>query len=202
MKQLLATFALIVFAAACGSEPVVVVQATLDESGTAQGLDGLPVRLLPYDRDDVFDSLAGNADEPEPDFSPELLQQLSRVDSLEQNAAAGSDSLRAANAEFRRVVLARVDSVRAARSAWAGKAYQGFDEAVAKRIEEAGRQEVVDTTAAGGVARIAAEPGKWWLYARYALPRHELYWNVPFEFEGDSIVVRLTRENAEVRPLF
>lgn len=201
MKPLLVSFALIV-AAACGSEPVVVVQASLDEAGATRTLEGLPVRLLPYDRDDIFDSLAGQTDEPEPAFSPELLQQLSRIDSLEQAEPAGSDSLRAANLAFRRAVLAQVDSVRAARAAWAETAYRGFDEAVAERIEEAGRQEVVDTTGAGGVARIAAAPGKWWLYARYALPRYELYWNVPVEFTGDSTVVRLTRANAEVRPLF
>ena len=43
--------------------------------------------------------------------------------------------------------------------------------------------------------------GNWWVHARQELPYSELYWNVPISVEtGDPLQVRLTRENAQVRP--
>jgi hypothetical protein len=60
---------------------------------------------------------------------------------------------------------------------------------------------VEDTTNAAGVVRLRPRSGNWWLYARFELPYQELYWNIPVEVSrGDPIEIRLTRENAEVRP--
>ncbi len=66
--------------AACSS-PEVVAEASLAQEGSAepQALSDLPVRLLPYDRDAIFDSLAAVAETPEPQIPPEILQQQLEV---------------------------------------------------------------------------------------------------------------------------
>ncbi len=61
---------------ACGN-PQVFVEASYAEEGAAERrvLTDLPVRLLPYDRDAIFDSLEAAYAEPEPSIPPEVLQQ-------------------------------------------------------------------------------------------------------------------------------
>ena len=67
---LIATLAL----GACGQGQVVVVVELEDgDGGEATLLEDVEVRLLPYDRDRVFDSLSQAASEPEPQIPPELL---------------------------------------------------------------------------------------------------------------------------------
>ena len=67
---LIATLAL----GACGQGEVVVVVELEDEGGEeATLLEDVEVRLLPYDRDHVFDSLIRNAPTPEPQIPPELV---------------------------------------------------------------------------------------------------------------------------------
>ncbi|CAN5618720.1 hypothetical protein BH23GEM3_BH23GEM3_07800 [soil metagenome] len=72
-------------AAACGREPQVVVEAatTHPETGARQALADLPVRLLPYDRDAIFDSLEAAFAEPEPALPPELLEQQRQIQTAE-----------------------------------------------------------------------------------------------------------------------
>jgi hypothetical protein len=41
--------------------------------------------------------------------------------------------------------------------------------------------------------------GQWWVNARYDRQFDELYWNVPVQVDGDSLMVELTESNAEVR---
>jgi len=62
--------------AACGSTEV-AVQAQIESEGEAPpiALRNLPVRLLPYDRDAIFDSLRAAYPEPQPEIPP-ALQQL------------------------------------------------------------------------------------------------------------------------------
>jgi hypothetical protein len=241
--------------AACG-QPEVVVQAALPEEG-AEGpaaLADLPVRLLPYDRDAIFDSLEAAAAEPEPQVPADILEQQEQVqvaqtrwrqaeerwnvvrDSLrtlseglqrmgqqglrttpqyrqaferfgrlEGEEQAVKQRMEAAFAEFdqlQRATLARADSVRVIREAWAERAFADFPQIVEARLQAQGVEELADTTNANGVAVINVPEGRWWVYARYTLPYEELYWNLPVEVTGDSTLVQLTPANAERRPVF
>ena len=59
---------------ACGQGEVIVVLELEDEDGGGTTLlEDIEVRLLPYDRDYVFDSMTGAAPSPEPQIPPELL---------------------------------------------------------------------------------------------------------------------------------
>ena len=76
MKRVLAlpAAALLLGSTACSSPEVVVEAAITQEStGETRALADLPIRLLPYDRDVVFDSLEAAADTPEPPIPPEML---------------------------------------------------------------------------------------------------------------------------------
>lgn len=66
--------------AACG-QPEVVVEATMPQDGAAEPvrLGDLPVRLLPYDRDAIFDSLQQAFSEPEPPIPPQITQAQEQV---------------------------------------------------------------------------------------------------------------------------
>jgi hypothetical protein len=101
---------------------------------------------------------------------------------------------------LQQATFARVDSIRVVREAWAENAFADFGQIIEARIEESGREVVVDTTNAQGIARANVPAGRWWIYSRYALPYEELYWNIPIEVTGEGTAVTLTRENAEVRP--
>jgi hypothetical protein len=183
--------------AACGDGgPRVAVRTDLDGAPVAD----LPVRLLPYDRDEVLDSLAEAADAPEPAIPPELLQQLQGLAAEERAVRQRGDTAVARFQAVRRAVFARADSLRAARRAWAQDAYAPFDSLAAGRAVTADREELADTTDASGTVTFTAEPGRWWVYARYTLPYSELYWNFPVQVTDDSTVVRLSRANAKERP--
>jgi hypothetical protein len=183
--------------AACGDGgPRVAVRTDLDGEPIAD----LPVRLLPYDRDEVLDSLAKRADTPEPAIPPELLQQLQGLAAEERVARQRGDTALARFQAVRRAVFARADSLRSARRAWVQDAFEPFDSLAARRAEAADRDELADTTDTSGAVGFSAEPGRWWVYARYTLPYSELYWNFPVEVTGDSTVVRLSRANAKERP--
>ena len=240
--------------AACGN-PQVFVEASYQEEGAAERvvLGDLPVRLLPYDRDAIFDSLEAAFGEPEPAIPPEVLQQQQQVAQAqtewrqaEERWTAVRDSLRQLSSEMQRMqqqglrgtpqyrqaferfgrldeeedrvkarmdqafarfdqlqqqALARADSVRVVREAWAERAFADFDRVVADRLRRDGREEVADTTNRAGVARMRVPAGRWWIYARYTLPYSELYWNIPVEVSGDSTGVQLTEQNAQVRPV-
>lgn len=74
---------------ACGGADVAVVaalEAAAAEDGTTEtvALGSLPVRLLPYDRDQIFDSLTQAYPEPEPQFPDSLVQLQDRVAELQQ----------------------------------------------------------------------------------------------------------------------
>lgn len=95
----------------------------------------------------------------------------------------------------------RADSIRRVREQWADAAYADVDEALAMRLEAAGRPQVYDTTDANGIARMTGlRSGEYWIHARYDLPFEELYWNVPVTVGGEPVQVQLTRQTAQVRP--
>lgn len=82
MKHFLVLVAILapVIAAGCG-RPQVIAEAAITEEGTGErlALSDLPIRLLPYDRDAIFDSLEAAYSEPEPPIPPEILAQQERV---------------------------------------------------------------------------------------------------------------------------
>jgi hypothetical protein len=80
--------ALLLGAAACGPTDVVVtMEIEVDDpagAGTVtQPLSDIEVRVLPYDRDQVFDSLANAYPEPEPQIPAELEQARTEVQAAE-----------------------------------------------------------------------------------------------------------------------
>ena len=82
MKRFLVLVAILapVIVAGCG-RPQVIAEAAITEEGTGErlALSDLPIRLLPYDRDAIFDSLEAAYAEPEPPIPPEILAQQERV---------------------------------------------------------------------------------------------------------------------------
>lgn len=248
---LLAAFASL-GAAAC-SQPRVIVEATNEEDGESMALAELPVQLLPYDRDAIFDSLEAAYGEPEPAIPPEILEEQQRVQAAQEDWREAEDrwstvrdslrslaeeleSMRNRNLrttpqyrqaferfgrleteerqvnqrrqeaftrfdELQRASLARGDSIRAVREAWAERAFADYGDIVQARLEASGREEYADTTNEAGLAAFRVPEGQWWAYARYAGVYDELYWNVPVEVNGDSVSVRLSPANAERRPL-
>jgi hypothetical protein len=60
--------------AACGRTEVVVQGQIEGPEGEAIALRNLPLRVLPYDRDAIFDSLRAAYSEPEPEIPPDLMQ--------------------------------------------------------------------------------------------------------------------------------
>ena len=82
MKRFLVLFSVLapLGVAACG-QPEVVVEAYMPQDGAAEPtrLGDLPVRLLPYDRDAIFDSLQQAFSEPEPPIPAEITQAQEQV---------------------------------------------------------------------------------------------------------------------------
>ena len=197
MKRLL-LLAACVAAAGC-SESKVVVRATLADN--AQPVADLPVWVLPYDRQALMDSLAGDVGEPEPAIPAALVTQLEGLRARERELTAAGDPRVPAFRAQREAVQAQVDSIRVARRRWRERTFADFDSLVSARQAELGAPAAVDTTDARGVARIPAE-GQVWIWASYVLPDVTLEWNVPVTVRGDSTTVRLTRENATERQFY
>lgn len=239
---------------ACGGGDVAVVAAIEGEQASEQTTDvvalgSLPVRLLPYDRDAIFDSLTEAYPEPEPQL-PDTVAQLQelvaqrqqewntaqsrwgmlrdslktladRMNAMDQGSGAYFAAFQDFNALEEEVesLQSRSDEafreftslqtrlnqqsqeVRLRHRAWADEAFAPVDSLIEARLEEMGRQELADTTDAQGVTRFrGVKAGQWWVHARYDQQFDELYWNEPIEVEGgEELVVRLNRENAEVR---
>ncbi len=237
---------------ACGAAEVNIIAALGDGADpNAAPLNALEVQLLPYDRDDVFDSLAAAATRPEPEIPPDLLaaqqeiararaswrdsdnrwgilrdtvsllageleqmdndtreyQQLyNRYEDLDIELGQVERSREAYFNEFtslQEAAIERMDSVRFERADWADEAFADIGDVIAARVEASGLSMAVDTTDATGGIQVEVAPGDYWVHARYELPGEELYWNFPITVvRGEPMEVRLTRENAEVRPVF
>lgn len=239
---------------ACGGGDVAVV-AALEGEGVGDmaaqdvALGSLPVRLLPYDRDALFDSLMQAYPEPEPHFPDSIEELQERVATRQQEWQVAQnrwgvlrDSLKTlsdhmntldqssgeyfamfqdfnaleeqvetfqtrSDAAFRdfTTLQSRLnqqsEDIRLQHRAWADEAFAPVDSIIEARLEEMGLTELADTTDAQGVARFrGVDAGQWWLHARFDRQFDELYWNEPIEVTaGEELVVRLDRENAEVR---
>lgn len=246
-------FAILVLTACGPARVTVTVELEEHEGGGTTLVDDVEVRLLPYDRDLIFDSLTAAAATPEPEIPADLLAAQVEIVQAQQEWRDAEDLWNTARdtmkklneelaglnramnlykeifAEYERwerqerqvkgsvetlfqrftdlgaAARDRMDSVKMVRRIWADQAFEDVGLAIDARIEETGLEEVADTTGvdAEGVARLEVPPGEYWVYARYELPNDELYWNIPVSvIRGDPIVVRLTRENAEVRAIF
>ncbi|MGH7458677.1 MAG: hypothetical protein ACREKN_06335 [Longimicrobiaceae bacterium] len=94
--------------AGCGSPEVVVEAALESPDGDRSPLAELPIYLLPYDRDAIFDSLAADADDPEPEIPAEIAAQQAEIQEAEAawRAAEGEwgqvrERMRALSAQLR-----------------------------------------------------------------------------------------------------
>lgn len=251
-----ATFALTTLLAACGpGDLAVMVEVDLLNADTGQqeprALSNLPVQLLPYDRDAIFDSLQAAASTPEPQMPAALViardsinaarvewqdsearwlaarermveireemddylpaEQQYRVLFAEFNALEGQvltaeRTKDAAFARFERLqqaAFAELEAFNALVLAWEDEAFADWSTIVTERLRALGRVEMADTTDATGRATFAPKPSQYWVHARFPVATEELYWNEPVTIErGVPAEVRLTRANAEVRPLF
>lgn len=201
MKRSVWVLAVLVAATACGGGENVVLRASLDEAG-AQPIPDLPVRLLPYDRGAILDSLARADESPEPKFPADAMERLRTLQAEEARVKSRGDSAVARVAAERRVYVVGLDSIRKAREKWLEARREDF-EAAAKERNPKGLGELSDTTDTAGRASFAADAGRWWAVSRYVLPDAVLEWAVPVRAKDkDSVVVHLTRENARVEPFF
>ena len=235
---------------ACGPAEVTIV-AELGEGAEAQPLNAVEVELLPFDRDQVFDSLATAAPRPEPQIPPELLAAQEEIaqarnawrdaetdwavlrdtlqkletaleglnvrerryqdlflvwEGLEPDYQAADRAMTSRFEEFTALqdaAIDQMDSWNFVMDDWAQEAFAEVDLVFEAKMDASGLDIVTDTTEAAGDARLQVAPGNYWVHARYELPTEELYWNVPITVvRGEPLVVRLTRENAESRPIF
>jgi hypothetical protein len=81
--------ALLFGAGACGpTEVIVTMEIEVDDpagAGTVtQPLSDIEVRIVPYDRDQIFDSLAAAYSEPEPEVPQELLEARAEVQAAQE----------------------------------------------------------------------------------------------------------------------
>jgi hypothetical protein len=98
--------------------------------------------------------------------------------------------------------MQRADSMRFVRDQWADEAYASAFDVFALKLQESGREIVVDTTDARGYVQIDVPPGQWWVHAFYEQPSSELYWNIEITVvRGDGVRVLLNRETAKIRPI-
>ena len=199
MKRSVCSLALLA-AAACGGGDNVVVRASL---GEGQPVADLPVRLIPYDRQAILDSLARDAESPEPRLPEDAMERLRTLQAEEERVKPQGDSAVARATAARSAYVAQLDSIRTARAKWLEDRREDF-EAAARERNAKDLPEPTDTTDAAGRATFAAEDGRWWAVARYVLPDQVLEWYVPVRIreDQDSVVVRLTRENARTEPFF
>ena len=239
----------------CGPAELIItaeVEVTDPETGNpvTRSIEEVEIQLLPFDRDQIFDSLTTVAPSPEPQM-PAALQvardsitaaqqewrtfesrwlalreQLTEISNeldqynpaeaqyrvlfnefndLEAEYAAAESTKDEAFARFDRLQQAtftEIEEFRAIQTGWADQAFAPYGEAVGMKLQLSGQAILADTTDATGRADFAADPGEWWIYARYPLATEELYWNEPVMLErGDPVAVPLTRQNAEIRDI-
>lgn len=198
MKRLLLAAAAALLAAGCDDAPNVVVTAEREGRPVAD----LPVRLLPYDRRAILDSLAAAADRPEPAPPQELVRRFEALRRQRSLLPPGDSTAPRVDA----ALAAALDTLRAyqtAREAWADTVFAALPAAIEARMGRSSLGERADTTDADGRAAFAAEPGEWWVSATYVLPEAVLEWSLPVRVaEGDSAVVRLDPARATRRPFY
>lgn len=133
----------------------------------------------------------------------EYRQLFDRFDELEGQVGAlerRKDRLFQRFDSLQRSVVQQSDSVRAEIRNWEEEAYHGYVDLTDSILRAHGVELRRDTTDARGIARASLPAGDWWVYARTAPgPYEELYWNIHV-VPGEVDTLRLSRENAELRP--
>ena len=239
---------------ACGPTQVVVVAEISpddpSQGGESRALADLEVRLFPYDRDFVFDSMTAAATSPEPAIPDSVMDAQTEVAAAQQawrdlearwnvlrdtlqTLTDALDQLNRGQAQYRLLFrdfqdldneyvsverqrdaafenftslqaasMAAAEETRALRDQWADEAFAEVGVVMSLHERASGLATLYDTTDASGVADgFEANGGDYWVTARYELPYTELYWNVPITVVGgEPAQVRLTRQNATVRP--
>src|SRR5690606_20592633 len=87
MKRVLALplLTLLMGSAACGKTQVVAEVTMVEDSiGQSIPLPEVPIQLLPYDRDAIFDSLEAAYGTPEPPIPPDLIAQRQQIVAAQQ----------------------------------------------------------------------------------------------------------------------
>ncbi|MEX2581821.1 MAG: hypothetical protein WD766_00980 [Gemmatimonadota bacterium] len=106
MKRFLVLVAILapMVAAGCG-QPEVVAEAAITDEGTGErlALGDLPIRLLPYDRDAVFDSLEAAHSEPEPPIPDEIVAQQQQVQEAQTEWRLAEERWAAVRDELRQI---------------------------------------------------------------------------------------------------
>ena len=134
--------------------------------------------------------------------SREYQQLYRQFDGMEGSERRLNNARQAAFGRFddlQKQTLGRSDSVRAVIEAWEDIAFEDYADVEAQLLEATGREIVYDTTNAEGVATSRLPGGRWYVHTRVPLPFSELYWNVLID-PGVSDTIRLTRDNAVIRP--
>ena len=239
---------------ACGPTQVVVIAEISSDDpsqgGEARALADLEIRLFPYDRDLIFDSMTAAATTPEPAIPDSVLFAQGEVAAAQQawrdmearwNVLRDTlqtltdrlDQLNRGQAQYRVLYrdfqdleseyvsverqrdaafenftslqaasMAAAEEIRLLRDQWGDEAFAEVSVVMSLHERASGLTALSDTTDASGVADgFEAKAGDYWVTARYELPYTELYWNIPITVvRGEPAQVRLTRENATVRP--
>ncbi len=153
----------------------------------------------------VRDSLEGLSQQMEgmDQTSTEYMRLFDQFEALEGRVGAlerRKDRLFQRFDSLQRQVVERSDSVRAEINTWEEDAYHGYIDLTDSILRAEGVEIRTDTTDAEGIARASLPEGDWWVYARTAPgPYEELYWNIHV-VPGEADTLRLSRENAEIRP--
>jgi hypothetical protein len=203
VKRPVCGLALLLAAAACGGDrDNIIVRASLGPGGT-QPVADLPVRLLPYDRRAILDSLAEESGDSIPAYPADAMQHLRMLQAEAARVKPRGDTAVARVEAQRRAYVAQLDGVRKARQKWLDDNRQAFEAAVKARTSEG---EKADTTDAQGRASFSVEEGDWWVVSSYVLPDAVLEWQrrLPADLpkKGDSLVVNLSRQRAREEPFF
>lgn len=200
-----ATSSLLILAAlalsACRGAGTVVTLSTTGSNGQEAVVPGMPLVILPYDRDSVARALAA-AGRVRPDTT-ELIRLLDTLRSAYTRSVtlpeAERPAARSALDHLRSSLTPRLDSLRRVQQTWRADVFGGYDTLTLGLIHRLSRDPFTDTTDARGVAVVAPKmSGPWWVTVSTwdpADPYSEWYWNVPLT--GDTI--HLTPANAHRR---
>jgi hypothetical protein len=132
-----------------------------------------------------------------------LFTEFNQLEGQYLQAEATKDEAFARFDQLQQETFTELEQHAAAVMAWEDEAFADWEIVVSERLRDMRREIVTDTTDATGRATLAGQPGEWWVYARFPEATDELYWNVPVTVDrAEPVDIRLTRGNAEVRPIF
>ncbi|MCI0435807.1 MAG: hypothetical protein L0271_19520 [Gemmatimonadetes bacterium] len=96
-------FVMLALAAACTGEIGVLAQLESETGGDPTPLASLEVRVVPYDRDVIFDSLQAAASSPEPEAPDSLVQLQAAIATAQTDWSAATERWNAARDSLRAI---------------------------------------------------------------------------------------------------